>query len=163
MSVLLLFFSKREGFPWSLLLQRCLCIKFNWLPQQKEPMVQTFYVLKVWLPDKTGICQIWQMPGKFLHYTVQVALLQARWSRFLPEWSRCRQQRRQRGQWRRDEHQDASNVRAWRTRSGEGPHLLLIFVWNHKTLILSKCWQDFPFLTVIRRHDFFIQGSIPSL
>ena len=67
--LLLLFFSKREGFPWSLLLQRCLCIKLNWLAcLPNRPFANTPYVWQRSGPIKpmTGLCQIEPISGKGL-------------------------------------------------------------------------------------------------
>ena len=122
--LLLLLFSKRDGFPWSLLLQRCLCIKLNWLAWPKRandrPLPNKTFTWQSSGGQKKPVPGIFAKSGKCLaglSLYVQVALLQAGWSRFEARWSQRRQ--RQWWRWRRDEHQDASNVRAWGTRSGE--------------------------------------------
>ena len=73
-SLMVFLFSKREGFPWSLLLQRCLCIKLKWpswpTRTHNRPLPKrTKLLAKVWpnrtysrpLPKRTNIlAKFWQ-------------------------------------------------------------------------------------------------------
>ena len=118
-----------------------------------------------------GLCQKEPISGKGLagiFTIVQDALLQAAgWSHWRRQWQQWR---------RRDEHQDASNVRAWRTRSGELPHQSSyrisskfdLDIWKywlvytcHGTELLkkSKKLQDYPILATVPRTSFTCVGK----